>query len=124
VFAHTSLVLAPGRHGLYMMGSDAPIGFDDATVREVVGNPGTRADLAEMPDHPAGISDAEGWVRAVHEAAWLQDAEVDELVGPGPLITDDHPRSEYFFWRRARLDDRSYISESMLRAATPPSAQG
>jgi spermidine synthase len=119
VFPHTSLVLSPGRHGVYMMGSDAPVTFADADVRAQVGNPQTMADLAEMPDHPAGIDGPEGWVRAVRAAQWLRDEQVDAFAGPGPQITDDRPRSEYFLWRRAFLADKSYISEPALRAARP-----
>jgi hypothetical protein len=33
------------------------------------------------------------------------------------VITDDRPRSEYFLWRRAFMDDQAYVDESSLRAA-------
>jgi len=118
VFPHTSLILAPGRHGLYMMGSDAPITLDDDAIRRYVGNPQTMADLRAMPDHPAQLADADGWVRVIRAGEWLVDGEVDAFVGKGPLITDDRPRSEYFLWRRASLADKTYINEPMLRAAT------
>jgi spermidine synthase len=118
VFAHTSLILAPGRHGLYMMGSDAPITLDDQAIRRHVGNPRTMADLRQMPDHPARIANADGWVRAIRAGEWLVDAQVDAFVGTGPLITDDRPRSEYFLWRRAGLADKAYIDEpTLLRAS-------
>ncbi|HKE97835.1 MAG TPA: fused MFS/spermidine synthase [Actinomycetes bacterium] len=120
VFPHTTLVLSPGHHGVYMMGSDDPISFSEADVRAQVGNPRTMADLAEMPDHPAGITGPEGWVQAVRRAEWLRDEQVDAFTGPGPLITDDRPRSEYFLWRRALLHDKWYISEPALRAAAHP----
>jgi hypothetical protein len=58
-------------------------------------------------------------VRVLRRAEWLADDQVPAFTGPGPEITDDRPRSEYFLWRRAFLDDRSYITERMLRAATP-----
>ena len=46
-------------------------------------------------------------------------ARVDAFTGPGPAVTDDRPSSEYFLWRRVFMDDRRYIDEPMLRAATP-----
>jgi spermidine synthase len=118
VFPHTSLVLAPGAHGVYMMGSDQPIVFDEANIRRFVANEQTVADLSTMPDVPKGVTDADGWVAAIKRSEWLDDAEVDAFVGDGPIITDDRPRSEYFLWRRAFLADKAYISEPMLRAAT------
>jgi len=44
---------------------------------------------------------------------------VTAFTGPGPEITDDRPRSEYFLWRRAFMQDKAYVTEAMLRAATP-----
>jgi hypothetical protein len=111
-------VLAPGKHGLYMMGSDAPITFNDDAIRKYVGNDQTMADLRAMPDQPAKVHDADGWVQAIKASEWLVDDQVDAFVGKGPLITDDRPRSEYFLWRRAALDDKTYINEPMLKAAT------
>jgi hypothetical protein len=31
---------------------------------------------------------------------WLIDDGARIAAGPGPLVTDDHPRSEYFLLRR------------------------
>jgi hypothetical protein len=114
VFPHTSLVFAPGRHGLYMMGSDAPITFDSASIRQYVGNQQTMADLAKMPDMPTGVRSADDWVKVITAGEWLVDGQIDAFVGKGPLITDDRPRSEYFLWRRAGLTDRRYITQQLL----------
>jgi hypothetical protein len=117
VFAHVRLVLSPGRHGVFMFGSDAPLDFDEANVRRVLGNPDAIRDLNDVPDHPP--TDADGWVEAVRNAQWLADDRLRAFVGPGPEITDDRPRSEYFLWRRTFMDDRSYISEASLLRAAP-----
>jgi spermidine synthase len=117
VFPHVSLLLAPGRHGVYMFGSEAPLRFDDRSLLGVFRDPVVLGDLTDSPDYPP--TDPAGWVRATHHAEWLADEQVTAFTGPGPLITDDHPRSEYYFWRRLRLPDRHYISEAMLRAAAP-----
>ncbi len=117
VFPHVSLMLSPGRHGMFMLGSDAPLQFNDRDVLQVLGNPDAVRDLADSPDYPP--TDGPGWVRAVHKAEWLSDDRVIAFTGPGPQITDDRPRSEYFLWRRAFMRDKAYVNEAMLRAATP-----
>ena len=117
VFPHVSLMLSPGGHGMFMLGSDAPLQFDDQEVLQVLGNPDAVRDLADSPDYPP--TDGPGWIRAVHKAEWLSDDRVTAFTGPGPQITDDRPRSEYFLWRRAFMRDKAYVNEAMLRAATP-----
>jgi spermidine synthase len=117
VFPHVSLLLSPGGHGMLMFGSDAPLQFSDQAILRALGNPQALRDLADSPDFRP--TDGPGWVRAIHHAEWLADDQVSAFTGPGPEITDDRPRSEYFLWRRAFMSDRTYVSEGMLRAATP-----
>jgi spermidine synthase len=117
VFGHVRLVLSPGRHGVFMFGSDAPLEFSEENIRQVLGSPAALRDLNDVPDHP--VTDADGWVEVVRRSQWLADDELRAFLGPGPEITDDRPRSEYFLWRRAFMDDQQYISEaSLLRAAS------
>jgi spermidine synthase len=117
VFGHVRLVLSPGRHGVFMFGSDAPLEFTEPAVRQVLGSPAAIRDLNDVPDHPP--TDADGWVEVVRRSQWLADEQVRAFVGGGPEITDDHPRSEYFLWRRALMDDQEYITEATLLRATP-----
>ena len=117
VFGHVRLVLSPGRHGVFMFGSDAPLDFNEASIRQVLGNPAALRDLNDVPDHPP--TDADGWVEVVRRSQWLADDRLRSFIGSGPEITDDRPRSEYFLWRRAFMDDRAYISESSLLRAAP-----
>jgi predicted membrane-bound spermidine synthase len=117
VFPHVSLMLSPGGHGMFMLGSDAPLQFKDQDILQVLGNPDAVRDLADSPDYPP--TDGPGWVRAVNKAEWLSDDRVTAFTGPGPEITDDRPRSEYFLWRRAFMHEKAYVNEAMLRAATP-----
>ena len=117
VFPHVSLLLSPGGHGMFMLGSDAPLRFDDRSILQVLGSQQAINDLADSPDYPR--TDGPGWVQAVHRAEWLADDQVTAFTGPGPEITDDRPRSEYFLWRRALMSDKAYVNEQMLRAATP-----
>jgi spermidine synthase len=117
VFGHVRLVLSPGRHGVFMFGSDAPLEFTEESIRQVLGTPAAIRDLNDVPDHP--VTDADGWVEVVRRSQWLADDQLRAFLGPGPEITDDRPRSEYFLWRRAFMDDQQYISEaSLLRAAS------
>jgi hypothetical protein len=117
VFGHVSLVLSPGRHGVLMFGSDAPLEFTEANIRQVVGAPAAIRDLNDVPDHRR--TDADGWVKIIQQAQWLSDDRVRSFVGPGPEITDDRPRSEYFLWRRTFMGDQRYISQASLLGATP-----
>ena len=118
VFGHVRLVLSPGRHGVFMFGSAAPLGFTEPAIRQVLGAPAALRDLNDVPDHPP--TDADGWVEVVRRSQWLADEQVRSFVGSGPEITDDRPRSEYFLWRRAFMDDQQYISEATLLRAAPP----
>jgi spermidine synthase len=115
VFGHVSLLLSPGQHGVFMFGSDAPLRLEEPAIRLVLGSESAVRDLNEVPDHPP--TDADGWVRAIRQAEWLADGQVRAFAGPGPMITDDRPRSEYFLWRRAFMDQPAYVKEYSLRAA-------
>jgi spermidine synthase len=117
VFGHVRLVLSPGRHGVFMFGSDAPLEFTGPNIRQALGTPAALRDLNDVPDHPP--TDADGWVQVVRRSQWLADDRLRSFIGSGPQITDDRPRSEYFLWRRALMDDQQYISESTLVRAAP-----
>jgi spermidine synthase len=117
VFGHVRLVLSPGRHGVFMFGSDAPLEFTEPNIRKVLGTPAALRDLNDVPDHPP--TDADGWVEVIRRSQWLADDQLRSFIGPGPEITDDRPRSEYFLWRRAFMEDQAYINESMLLRAAP-----
>ena len=105
VFGHVRLVLSPGRHGVFMFGSDAPLEFTEPNIRQVLGTPAALRDLNDVPDHPP--TDADGWVAVVRRSQWLADDQLRSFIGSGPQITDDRPRSEYFLWRRAFMDDQA-----------------
>ena len=89
--------------------------FTEQNIRQVLGTPVALRDLNDVPD--LRRTDADGWVRIVRRSSWLSDDQLRGFVGPGPEITDDRPRSEYFLWRRVFMDDQRYISPSMLRQA-------
>jgi hypothetical protein len=72
--------------------------FSDDAVRAAVDRPGVLADISSAYDSPA--STVEDWVAVVKRQRWLDNASVRGYAGEGPLITDDHPRPEYFLLRR------------------------
>jgi spermidine synthase len=117
VFPHARAMLSPGGHGVYLLGSDRPMEFAADEIERVLGGREAVADLGDAPE--IGEIDGDSWVRVVRQAEWLSDGQVLAFTGPGPQITDDRPRSEYFLWRRAFLDDKAYITPASLRQAAP-----
>ena len=93
-FPYMSVVRDPRHSGTYLLGSQAPITFSRPAIRAVFGSPAARADLQGAPDYPAR-STAQ-WVSIISGSVWLTDNQVNAYTGPGPLITDDHPLTEYF----------------------------
>jgi spermidine synthase len=93
-FRHMSVVYGPGRHGVFIMGSQAPITFTPSGITAAVGTPAARADLQGAPDYRPTTTAQ--WVSDIPSDVWLADNQVNAYTGPGPLITDDHPLTEYF----------------------------
>jgi hypothetical protein len=89
-----SVVYAARHSGTYILGSQAPIAFSPAAIRAIFGSPAASADLRGAPDFPAH-STAQ-WVSIIRGSVWLTDNQVNAYTGAGPLITDDHPLTEYF----------------------------
>jgi len=93
-FRHMMVVYAPKTFGTYVLGSQAPISFSSAAIQKVFGSPAAQADLAGAPDFAA--HSATQWESIIHGNIWLTDNQVNAYTGAGPLITDDHPLTEYF----------------------------
>jgi len=120
VFPHVEVVLSLVANGAYLFGSDAPLTFDPATLEGLLGSPAAEADFASAPDDPH--LDGAGWAKAVMLHDWLKDAQVDDFVGQGPIITDDHPRSEYYLLHVLAAKDHSWVTEQQLLALRPTAA--
>jgi spermidine synthase len=106
-FRHMSVVHNPKHNGTYIMGSQAPINFTEPAIRAVFGSKTAQADLAGAPDFP--VRSAAQWVSIIRHSVWLTDNQVNAYAGTGPVITDDHPLTEYF------LHDR-YVSAPVQRS--------
>jgi spermidine synthase len=103
-FPEVVILRGPGFHGIFMLGAEQPISFPESAIREILGRPGLLENLSEPADSPA--DDLEAWVQLFPAMMMLDgSAAVDAEVGPGPLVTDDRPYSEYFLLRRTFADD-------------------
>jgi spermidine synthase len=98
VFPDVEVIRGAGGYGAYMLGSDQPMTFSDDAVRVAVQRPGVLADISSAYDSPASTVD--DWVAVIKRQRWLDNGSVRAYAGDGPLITDDHPRPEYFLLRR------------------------
>jgi len=116
VFPHVSMVFGAGGYGIYMMGSDEPMVFDDAAIREVLARPGILEDISSAYDSPTKTID--GWVAKIDGLRWIADDQVDAFAGSGPLVTDDHPLPEYFLLRRLFNQNVSQAGPGLLLSLT------
>jgi len=114
-FKHVTVVFTPGANGTYFFGSDAPMDFSRPELERLMSSPQAGADLGDSPDRMSGGPAA--WAREVTDKIWIQDSQVTAFASLGPYITDDRPRSEYFFWHRIANPDLTPVSEDRLRSS-------
>jgi hypothetical protein len=81
-----------------------------------LGSREAKLDMASAPDDPN--LDGAGWAREIMADDWLHDAQVDAFVGPGPVITDDRPISEYYLIRTLAAKDHAIATDQLLRGLT------
>ncbi len=104
VFPNVTIVRGAGGYGVYMLGSDAPVTLEPDAIRAALARPGVLEDISSAYDSPASTVD--DWVDVIAKQQWMSGDQVTAYAGPGSLITDDHPRPEYFLLRRAFGIDR------------------
>lgn len=93
-FRYVTVIRGLRPFGMYLLGSQAPMVFRDSAIRHVFGSPAARADLASAPDfHSVRVG---AWPSIIRGHVWMTDGQVNAYTGAGPLLTDDHPLSEYF----------------------------
>ena len=98
VYPHVILAFGPGGYGLFMLGSEEPIAFDDEAMRSVLRRPGVLEDISSAYD--SRETTEAGWLAKIRSLIFMSDGDVATFAGEGPLITDDRPLPEYFFLRR------------------------
>ncbi len=94
-FRYVTVIRGPRPFGMYLMGSLSPIDITAANILKIFGTKQARADLAGAPDWPP--TPTADWPSIIHKRTWLVNNQVNRFVGAGPLLTDDHPLTEYFF---------------------------
>ncbi len=98
VFPNVVAVRGFAGYGFYMLGSMQPVVLDPAIAAAVLERPGVLEDVSGAFDSPTSTVD--GWVAEIQKQTWLVGGDaVRAYAGPGPLITDDNPRPEYFLLR-------------------------
>jgi len=117
-FPHTTVLISPRHGGIYMLGSDAPITWDDAIVARFMTTPQATEDLTDAPDYP--LLPRQSWPAIIDSMRWMRDGEVDRFVGDVPMITDDHPRTEYYLLHTlTTIGHNQGVNEAMLRSLWP-----
>ena len=113
VYPEVTIAFGPGGYGLFMLGSDKPITFDQANLEKVLARPGVTEDLSSAFDSPEHT--AAGWARKIPSLVWISGKDVARVLGDGPLITDDRPLPEYFLLRHAFGEKSPWASPGRLR---------
>lgn len=101
-FPYVTALRSPAGFGFYMLGAMEPLTLDSDAIRSVLERPGVLEDVSGAFDSPESTVD--GWIGEIERLTWLADDALRAYAGEGPLITDDHPRPEYFLLRRMLSD--------------------
>lgn len=115
VFPEVTLAFGPAGAGVFMLGSDRPVSFAPDAIASVLERPGVTDNLSTAPDSQA--HDSATWSQLIPSLVFATRDAVRSGVGPGPIITDDHPRTEYFLLRRNADPAAPLMSHAALQAA-------
>jgi len=115
VFRDVTLAFGPGGNGVFMLGSASPVSFTPNAIVLVLGRPGVADNLSTAPDSP--VHDSAAWSQLIPSLVLATGDAVRSGVGPGPIITDDHPRTEYFQLRHLADPAAPQMSYATLEAA-------
>jgi spermidine synthase len=118
VFPHVMILMSLRHGGIYMLGSDAPITWDAASVARFLDTPQATADIDGAPDFR--YLPKEFWPQLFDSMYWMKDSQIDSFVGDGPMITDDHPLTEYYMLHDlSSSGSQSNVNEAVLRRLWP-----
>ena len=114
VFPNVRVIFGAGGYGTYMLGSDGDVDLSEENLVAAITRPGVLEDVTSAPDSRGRT--AEEWAAQLVGNTWVTDEEVRQVLGDGPLVTDDRPYPEYFLLRRiADADAVRMHPDSMLR---------
>jgi spermidine synthase len=114
-FRYMTVIRGPRPYGMYLLGSQAPMDFTASAITRVFGSRAARADLAGAPDY--GPVPVASWPSIIRRHVWMTNGQVNAYAGPGPLLTDDHPLSEYFLIHDLRVRAKDGLSRSAFQLA-------
>ncbi len=114
VFANVRVIAGAGGYGFYMIGSDGSVDLTSAGIAAVLNRPGVLADVNDAPDSRQRT--VQQWTDTLLGLTWAAGDQLRAAVGPGPLVTDDHPLPEYFLLRRLANPHATMLSLGALRA--------
>ncbi|HEX8036411.1 MAG TPA: fused MFS/spermidine synthase [Ktedonobacterales bacterium] len=117
VFPHVIIAFGPGGSGIYMLGSEQPIAFDQTAIHQALSRSHVVDDISSAFDSPR--HDLEGWATAIPTLVWIQGDQVARFAGTGPLVTDDHPLPEYFLLRSRYGPPSPTVTHALLKSLTP-----
>ena len=100
-----------------MLGSDAPITWNAVTVQRILGSSQAVNDIGDAPD--AAYLPRQPWPAIFGGMRWLQDGDVGRFVGDVPMITDDHPLTEYYLLHQLFSAGGPSVTEARLRQLWP-----
>jgi len=115
VFPEVTLAFGPGGFGVFMFGSTEPVELEDAAIRDVLSRPGVMEDLTSAPDSP--VVSIAAWADLIPTLVIASGADIDKVVGPGDIITDDRPLTEYFLLRRMANPDAVPMAPDTISGA-------
>jgi spermidine synthase len=115
-FPHVTIFIHLDDGAMYLLGSDAPITWDAATVSRFLETPAAQADLALTSDRDSLPN--KPWAEIIEGMRWISDGDIDRFVSSGPLITDDHPLTEYYLLHEMQNRGHPDVTGDLLRELT------
>ena len=94
VFPHLSIWGLPYGSGVMVFGSDAPVALDANRVRSLIAKKDISQDLRVRADRPDAV------IKLLQSLFIMDDDDIRRFSGQVPIITDDHPYTEFPLFRR------------------------
>lgn len=117
-FPHMLVLLSPRHGGMYMLGSDSPLTWNDSQAAALFESPSAMRDISDAPDYQ--YLPNQPWPVLMDEARWLSDDQVDRFTGNVQLITDDRPLTEYYLLHLLFASGNHHsVTYAQLRALAP-----
>lgn len=80
------------------MGSERSLNWGTADATRILGMPKAARDTSDAPDY--WRIGGRSWPEILNSMRWPQEGEIARFAGNAPLITGDHPRTEYYLMQQ------------------------